>query len=70
MASFGVDQQEAGQHLAYLKGIATEMLAVLFNVFSSVPKEQRGQVGEVIGLWLSIMEEKVCDIVIGTGNRG
>jgi hypothetical protein len=57
--NFGVDQQDAAQSIAHLKGMAGEMLAVLFNVFSSVAREQRGQVGDVIGLWLGIMEEKV-----------
>lgn len=59
MNNFGVDQQDAAQSIAHLKGMAGEMLAVLFNVFSSVAREQRGQVGDVIGLWLGIMEEKV-----------
>lgn len=60
MKTFGVDQQDAAQNVAHLKKMAGEMLAVLFNVFSSVPREQRGQVGDVIGLWLGIMDEKVC----------
>jgi ribosomal RNA-processing protein 12 len=59
LASFGVDQADAAQSVAYLKGFAGEMLAVLFNVFSSVAREQRGMVGDVIGQWLSIMSEKV-----------
>jgi hypothetical protein len=59
LANFGVDQQDAAQSVAYLKGFAGEMLAVLFNVFSSVAREQRGMVGDVIGQWLSIMTEKV-----------
>jgi ribosomal RNA-processing protein 12 len=61
LASFGVDQQDAAQSVTYLKGFAGEMLAVLFNVFSSVAREQRGMVGDVIGQWLSIMTEKVSN---------
>jgi ribosomal RNA-processing protein 12 len=63
LASFGVDQADAEQSVAYLKGFAGEMLAVLFNVFSSVAREQRGMVGDVIGQWLSIMTEKVSSRV-------
>lgn len=59
LKTFGVDQQDAAQNVAHLKKMAGEMLAVLFNVFSSVPREHRGQVGDVIGLWLGIMDEKV-----------
>jgi ribosomal RNA-processing protein 12 len=59
LAGFGIDQQDAAQNIQFLKSLATEMLAVLFNVFSSVPREQRGMVGDVIALWLSIMGEKV-----------
>lgn len=59
LAMFGVDQQDAAQSMTHLKAMAGEMLAVLFNVFSSVPREQRQQVGDVIGLWLGIMDDKV-----------
>ncbi len=59
LAGFGIDQQDAAQNVQFLKSLATEMLAVLFNVFSSVPREQRGMVGDVVALWLSIMDEKV-----------
>ena len=65
LANFGVDQQDAAQSVAYLKGFAGEMLAVLFNVFSSVAREQRGMVGDVIGQWLSIMTEKVGPCTLG-----
>lgn len=58
IAGFGIDQQDAAQTLTYLKTMANEMLAVLFNVFSTVGKEQRGSVGDVIGLWLSVMGEE------------
>lgn len=57
LTGFGVDQQDAAQTLAFLRTLGNEMLAVLFNVFTSVPAQQRGQVGEVIGLWLSVMDE-------------
>lgn len=43
--------------MEYLKTLAADMLAVLFNVFSSVAREQRGGVGDVISLWLSVMSE-------------
>ncbi len=59
LAGFGIDQQDAAQNITFLRDLASEMLAVLFNVFSSVPREQRGMVGDVVALWMSIMGEKV-----------
>jgi ribosomal RNA-processing protein 12 len=57
--SFGIDQETGKENMEYLKTLAADMLAVLFNVFSSVPREQRGMVGDVISLWLSVMSEEV-----------
>lgn len=56
---FGVDQTLALANIAYLKTLAKDMVAVLLNVFSKLPREQRGHVGEVIGAWVGIMTEQV-----------
>lgn len=56
---FGVDQAAAKENLAHLKGLAKDMVSVLLNVFSKLPREQRGPVGDVIGAWVGIMSEQV-----------
>lgn len=56
---FGVDQTSAQENLEHLKGLAKDMVSVLMNVFSKMPRESRGMVNEVIGLWVGIMSEKV-----------
>nr|XP_019045182.1 ribosomal RNA-processing protein 12 [Kwoniella bestiolae CBS 10118]OCF24112.1 ribosomal RNA-processing protein 12 [Kwoniella bestiolae CBS 10118] len=55
---FGLDQSSAKANLDYLKTLAKDMVSVLLNVFSKLPRESRGMVGEVIGLWVGIMTEK------------
>lgn len=56
---FGVDQETARANMAYLKTLAKDTVSVLLNVFSRLPREQRGMVGDVIGLWTGIMTEQV-----------
>ncbi|WWC88271.1 uncharacterized protein L201_003178 [Kwoniella dendrophila CBS 6074] len=58
---FGLDQTSAKENMNFLKTLAKDMVSVLLNVFSKLPRESRGMVGEVIGLWVGIMTEK--DIV-------
>ncbi|WVQ84214.1 hypothetical protein IAT38_006365 [Cryptococcus sp. DSM 104549] len=58
---FGVDQAGARENMLRLKTLAKDMVSVLLNVFSKLPRESRGMVGEVIGLWVGIMTEQ--DIV-------
>ncbi|RSH79233.1 uncharacterized protein EHS24_001272 [Apiotrichum porosum] len=55
---FGIDQEAAKANLVVLQGLAKDMVSVLLNVFSKLPREQRGMVSDVIGAWVSIMEEK------------
>lgn len=57
--TFGMDQEQAKANIGYLKTLAKDMVSVLLNVFSKLPREQRGQVGEVIGAWVGIMTEQV-----------
>lgn len=54
-----MDQSQAKTNIGYLKTLAKDMVAVLLNVFSKLPREQRGQVGDVIGAWVGIMTEQV-----------
>lgn len=61
---FGIDQTQASANIAYLKTLAKDMVSVLLNVFSKLPRDQRGQVGEVISAWVGIMSEAVSEIVI------
>lgn len=58
LKQFGVDQESAKANLQVLKGLAKDMVSVLLNVFSKMPREQRGMVGDVIGAWVGIMTEK------------
>lgn len=57
LASFGVDQTNGKANLAFLGGMTSNLLAVLFNVFSQVAREQRGMVGEVITSYLAVSSE-------------
>lgn len=56
---FGLDQDAAKENMAFLKTLAKDMVSVLLNVFSKLPREQRGMVGDVIALWVGIMTEQV-----------
>ncbi|WVQ73553.1 hypothetical protein IAR50_003131 [Cryptococcus sp. DSM 104548] len=58
---FGVDQSIAKANLDLLKTLAKDMVSVLLNVFSKMPRESRGQVGDVIGTWVGIMTD--ADVV-------
>lgn len=57
LSSFGLDQAAGVRNLAFLKSMAKNLLAVLFNVFSQVGREQRGMVGEVITSYLGVTSE-------------
>ena len=56
---FGLDQAAAAQNMQLLQKHAKDMVAVLLNVFSNMPRESRGLVGDVIGIWIGIMTERV-----------
>jgi hypothetical protein len=57
---FGMDQEDAKANMDHLKTKAKDMVAVLLNVFAQLPRESRGMVGEVIGIWTGIMGDAVC----------
>jgi len=48
------EKEESKKNLSYLRGHAKNWLAVLFNVFASVERGERAQVGEVIGVWAGV----------------
>lgn len=52
-------QQEAQENMDVLRSQAESWLAVLFNVYSSVGRDSRGMVGDVINSWVSIAGEQV-----------
>ena len=51
------ENEERTSNLRYLRGQAKNWLAVLFNVFASVERGERAQVGEVIGIWAGVAGE-------------
>jgi len=51
------EKEERKENLRYLRGQAKNWLAVLFNVFASVERRERAQVGEVIGVWAGVAGE-------------
>jgi len=54
-----MDQEDAKANMEHLKSKAKDMVAVLLNVFAQLPRESRGMVGEVIGIWTGIMGDAV-----------
>lgn len=55
----GISQKQAVKNVEFLRNQAESWLAVLFNVFGSVNREDRGMVGEVIAAWMSIAGDSV-----------
>lgn len=54
-----ITPEEAANNVEFLNTQAKSWLAVLFNVFTSVEKEGRQMVGDVISAWASIAKEPV-----------
>ena len=55
-----ISQQLAQENVVYLRTQVESWLAVLFNVFSSVGRDNQGPVGDVISTWIAIADEQVC----------
>ncbi|KAG6830460.1 hypothetical protein H0H92_000613 [Tricholoma furcatifolium] len=55
--SNGLTVDEAAANVAVLRSQAESWLAVLFNVFSTVGRDSRGMVGDVISVWASVAGE-------------
>lgn len=57
-SSFGLTQADGKANIEFLKGMAKNLLAVLFNVFAQVGREQRGMVGEVITSYMGVTSDE------------
>ena len=55
----GISQKQAVKNIDFLRNQTESWLAVLFNVFGSANREDRGMVGEVIAAWMSIAGDSV-----------
>lgn len=54
-----ISSEDAEKNVAFLRTQAESWLAVFFNVFSSVGRDGRGMVGDVISSWAAIAGEVV-----------
>ncbi|KAI0674870.1 NUC173-domain-containing protein [Trametes maxima] len=53
-----ISEKEAQENVAFLRTQAESWLAVLFNVFSSVGRDNQGTVGDVVSAWIAIADPK------------
>ena len=58
--AFGIDGTAGKKNIQLLSGLAPNLLAVMFNVFSKAGKQGRGYVLDAISAYLSILTAKVC----------
>jgi ribosomal RNA-processing protein 12 len=61
LAQARISKADATKNLAHLAGIANNMLAVLFNVYSQTLPQYRGAILKTINAYLSVVSEKVSD---------
>ena len=54
-----ISAEEAQANVAFLRTQAESWLAVLFNVFGSVGRDNQGMVGDVVSAWIAIADAKV-----------
>jgi len=54
-----ISRSAAQENLAFLKAQADSWLAVLFNVFGTVERDDRGKIGDVIRVWAGIAKPEV-----------
>lgn len=55
-----MSRSAAQENVAFLKTQADSWLAVLFNVFGTVGRDDRGKIGDVIRVWAGIAKPEVC----------
>ena len=55
-----ISPSAAQENVTFLKTQADSWLAVLFNVFGTVERDDRGKIGDVIRVWAGIAETEVC----------
>ncbi|KAI0630149.1 NUC173-domain-containing protein [Trametes polyzona] len=53
-----ISEEEAQANVAFLRTQAESWLAVLFNVFGSVGRDNQGMVGDVVSAWIAIADPK------------
>ncbi|KAH9859050.1 NUC173-domain-containing protein [Lenzites betulinus] len=53
-----ISEEDAQANVEFLRTQAESWLAVLFNVFSSVGRDNQGMVGDVVGAWIAIADPK------------
>ncbi|KAG0698148.1 armadillo-type protein [Suillus ampliporus] len=53
-----ITPEQASQNLVFLKTQVESWFAVFFNVFGSVDRDNRGMVGDVIGVWAGLAEKQ------------
>ncbi|KAI0332309.1 NUC173-domain-containing protein [Cubamyces sp. BRFM 1775] len=53
-----ISEEEAQANIEFLRTQAESWLAVLFNVFGSVGRDNQGMVGDVISAWIAIADPK------------
>ena len=54
-----ISRSAAQENVTFLKTQADSWLAVLFNVFGTVERDDRGKIGDVIRAWAGIAEPEV-----------
>jgi len=55
-----ISRSAAQENVAFLRTQADSWLAVLFNVFGTVERDDRGKIGDVIRVWAAVAETEVC----------
>ena len=55
-----ISRSVAQENVAFLKTQADSWLAVLFNVFGTVHRDDRGKIGDVVRVWAGIAKPEVC----------
>ena len=54
-----ISRTAAQENVSFLRTQADSWLAVLFNVFGTVDREDRGKIGDVIRVWAGIAKQEV-----------
>ena len=71
-----ISTEQAQANVSFLRTQAESWLAVLFNVFGSVGRDNQNMVGDVVSAWISIADAKVreqlwflCNILMSICRR-
>lgn len=54
-----ISRTAAQENVSFLRTQVDSWLAVLFNVFGTVDREDRGKIGDVIRVWAGIAKQEV-----------